>query len=44
MQVLYEVRIVENLKVDFGDDHTETNPHLLRIGWSVNHSSLQLGT
>ena len=43
MQVFYEVKITEHLPTDFGDDHTEKDPHVLRVGWSVNNSSFQLG-
>ena len=43
LQVCFEVFISEHLVVQFGDDHQETNPHLLRIGWSTDASDLQLG-
>ncbi|ESO06326.1 hypothetical protein HELRODRAFT_64249 [Helobdella robusta] len=42
-KVMYEVRILEHLAADFGENHIETSPHLLRIGWSMVHASLQLG-
>ncbi|ESO85822.1 hypothetical protein LOTGIDRAFT_52845, partial [Lottia gigantea] len=42
-KVFYEVHITENLPVNFGHDHNETNPHVLRVGWSVDSSSFQLG-
>jgi heterogeneous nuclear ribonucleoprotein U-like protein 1 len=31
------------MPTDFGDGHEETNPHILRIGWSIDDSSFQLG-
>lgn len=42
-QIYYEVKVTEHLPADFGDDHQETNPHVLRIGWSIDNSSFQLG-
>lgn len=42
-QVCYEVRITENLEVDFGEDHQETDPHIVRLGWSKDCTSFQLG-
>ncbi|CAE1294447.1 HNRNPUL1 [Acanthosepion pharaonis] len=42
-KVFYEVHIIEHLPVNFGDDHTETHPHVVRIGWSIDKSSFQLG-
>ena len=37
------MRITEELPTDFGSDHNEENPHILRVGWSINSSSFQLG-
>ena len=42
-QAYYEVKLVEELPVDFGEDHQETDPHILRIGWSLDNTSFQLG-
>ncbi|XP_041363926.1 YLP motif-containing protein 1-like [Gigantopelta aegis] len=42
-KILYEVRITEELATDFGSDHNEENPHILRVGWSIDSSSFQLG-
>ncbi|KAK3091275.1 hypothetical protein FSP39_018519 [Pinctada imbricata] len=42
-KVYYEVQIVEHLPTDFGDDHQEKDPHILRVGWSIDDSSFQLG-
>ncbi|KAL8609349.1 hypothetical protein ACOMHN_008143 [Nucella lapillus] len=42
-KVYYEVHILENLTVDFGDDHQEIDPHVVRVGWSIDSSSFQLG-
>ncbi|XP_071106702.1 hornerin-like [Haliotis cracherodii] len=39
----FEVHITEHLPVDFGDDHNETDPHIIRVGWSIDSSSFQLG-
>uniref|UniRef100_A0A2C9JFF4 B30.2/SPRY domain-containing protein n=1 Tax=Biomphalaria glabrata TaxID=6526 RepID=A0A2C9JFF4_BIOGL len=39
----YEVHITEHLPTDFGDDHEETDPHIIRVGWSIDSSSFQLG-
>lgn len=39
----YEVKLVEELPVDFGEDHQETDPHILRVGWSMDSTSFQLG-
>ena len=44
LQVYFEVKIMDNLEVDFGDDHTEADPHVVRVGWSVDSHALQLGT
>ncbi|KAK7444591.1 hypothetical protein BaRGS_00040413 [Batillaria attramentaria] len=41
-KVAYEVKLLENLNVDHLPSD-ETNPHVLRVGWSVDDSSLQLG-
>ena len=35
--------MVENLDVDFGEDHQETDPHIVRVGWSMDSTSFQLG-
>ena len=32
LQVYFEVKITEELPVDFGDDHTEADPHVVRVG------------
>ena len=29
--------------MDFGEDHKEQDPHLVRIGWSLDSTSFQLG-
>ena len=42
-QAYYEVKLIEELPVDFGEDHQETDPHILRIGWSLDSTSFQLG-
>ncbi|BFZ03494.1 hypothetical protein BsWGS_06533 [Bradybaena similaris] len=42
-KVYYEVHVVEHLPADFGDDHTETDPHVVRLGWSLDSASFQLG-
>ncbi|XP_076455157.1 uncharacterized protein LOC143289849 [Babylonia areolata] len=42
-KVYYEVHILEHLPVDFGDDHQEMDPHVVRVGWSIDSSSFQLG-
>ncbi|CAG5120581.1 unnamed protein product [Candidula unifasciata] len=42
-KVFYEVHVVEHLPADFGDDHNETDPHIVRLGWSTDSSSFQLG-
>lgn len=36
--------ILENLEIDFGEDHQESDPHIVRIGWSMDSTSFQLGT
>ena len=43
IQVYYEVHILEHLPADFGDDHQEIDPHVVRVGWSIDSSSFQLG-
>jgi len=43
LQVCYEVLITDHLEVDFGDDHQETDPHVVRVGWSLDSASFQLG-
>ena len=42
-QAMFEVYISEFLEVNFGEEHQETNPHILRVGWSLDSNSLQLG-
>ena len=42
-QVYYEVHILEHLPAEFGDDHQEMDPHVVRVGWSIDSSSFQLG-
>lgn len=42
-QVYFEVHILEHLPAEFGDDHQETDPHVVRVGWSIDSSSFQLG-
>ncbi len=42
-QICFEVYILDNLPTDFGDDHKEQDPHVLRIGWSTDATSFQLG-
>ena len=42
-QICYEVRITEHLEVDFGEDHQEADPHIVRVGWSMDQTSFQLG-
>ena len=44
MQVCFEMLVLEHLEVDFGEDHQETDPHIVRIGWSMDNTSFQLGT
>lgn len=39
----YECKMIENLPVDFGEDHQETDPHIIRVGWSMDLTSFQLG-
>ncbi|PVD25432.1 hypothetical protein C0Q70_13088 [Pomacea canaliculata] len=41
-KVAYEAKLLENLNVDHLPKD-ETNPHVLRVGWSVDDTSLQLG-
>lgn len=43
LQVCYEVLVAENQEVDFGEDHTEQDPHVIRVGWSQDATSFQLG-
>ena len=42
-QAYYECKLTEALPVDFGEDHQETNPHIVRVGWSMDTTSFQLG-
>ncbi|XP_052265437.1 uncharacterized protein LOC127867956 isoform X2 [Dreissena polymorpha] len=39
----YECKLTEALEVDFGDDHQEEDPHIIRVGWSMDYTSFQLG-
>ncbi|ESP02305.1 hypothetical protein LOTGIDRAFT_138642, partial [Lottia gigantea] len=41
-KVAYEVKLLENLNVDHLPSE-ESNPHVLRVGWSTDSTSLQLG-
>jgi len=41
-KLAYEVKVIENLNVDHLPKD-EPNPHVLRVGWSVNTTSLNLG-
>ncbi|CAL1539438.1 unnamed protein product [Lymnaea stagnalis] len=41
-KVAYEVKVLENLNVEHLS-RDEPNPHILRVGWSVNSASLNLG-
>ncbi|RUS76398.1 hypothetical protein EGW08_015849, partial [Elysia chlorotica] len=41
-KVAYEVKALENLNVEHLSKD-EPNPHVLRVGWSVNSTSLNLG-
>ena len=41
-RVCYEVQVTNNQPVDHLEN--EPNPHVLRVGWSVENSSLILGT
>ena len=43
LQVCFEVFISEHLAVDFGEDHQELDPHIVRIGWSTDSHNFQLG-
>ena len=43
LQVCFEVYITETLAVDFGEEHSEKDPHIVRIGWSVDSHNYQLG-
>ncbi|KAK6623609.1 hypothetical protein RUM43_009461 [Polyplax serrata] len=40
-KIYYEVRITKNLKVPYLEN--ELHPNILRVGWSVQKTSLQLG-
>eukprot|EP00794_Sanderia_malayensis_P007951 gene7951-8808_t len=40
-KIAYECTIIEALPVEMPP--TESNPHVLRVGWSVDNSDLQLG-
>jgi heterogeneous nuclear ribonucleoprotein U-like protein 1 len=35
--------VSEHLGVDFGEDHKEQDPHVVRVGWSLDLTSFQLG-
>jgi len=43
LQVCFEVLITDHLDVEFGDDHLETDPHIVRVGWSMDSTAFQLG-
>jgi len=43
LQAYYECKLTEALPADFGDDHQETDPHIVRVGWSMDTTSFQLG-
>lgn len=43
LQVCFEVYIAEHLPVELGEEHQESNPHLVRVGWSLDSTSFQLG-
>ncbi|KAL1124634.1 hypothetical protein AAG570_001258 [Ranatra chinensis] len=40
-KICYQVKLVENCDVSHLED--EPNPNVLRVGWSIFHSSMQLG-
>ena len=40
LQVCFEVRVLEKLPVAMPE--TETNPHVVRVGWSVDRANLQV--
>ena len=40
LQVCFEVRVLEKLPVTMPE--TETNPHVVRVGWSVDRANLQV--
>lgn len=40
LQVCFEVRVLEKLRVTVPE--TETNPHAVRVGWSVDRANLQV--
>lgn len=42
-KVFFEVHITENLPVVYGDNHQEADPHVVRLGWSVDSCCFQLG-
>lgn len=35
--------MTEHQQTDFGTDHQEKDPHIIRVGWSLEECSLQLG-
>lgn len=39
----YEIQVTEHQQTDFGTDHQEKDPHIIRVGWSLEECSLQLG-
>ena len=41
LQVCFEVSVLEKLPVTMPE--TETNPHVVRVGWSVDKANLQVG-
>lgn len=40
LQVCFEVRVLGKLPVTVPE--TETNPHVVRVGWSVDEANLQV--
>ena len=40
MQVYFEVNVLEKLQVSMPE--TETKPHVVRLGWSVDRANLQV--
>lgn len=41
LQVCFEVTVLGKLQVAM--PQTETNPHVVRVGWSVDKANLQVG-
>jgi heterogeneous nuclear ribonucleoprotein U-like protein 1 len=40
-KVFFEVKLIENCDVSHLED--EPTPHVIRVGWSADHTSMQLG-